>query len=149
MKSDKTSSARAAGQRLKQAIHVARERAGITSDIDLSEQADVHYDTFMNWYSGKTTPRPFQVRKVADVLGVPYGDLLAAYDGREPAAVPLEQAVAQLIVEIRASVVDERRARADMMRTITAALAGAISPPTPVPTMDVPPSAREPIANGR
>jgi transcriptional regulator with XRE-family HTH domain len=123
------SEARKAGERLKQAIHVERERVGITSDSELAVRADVHYDTFMNWFSGKTTPRPFQVRKVAEVLKVPYGDLLAAYEGREPAKVPLEQAVAELIVEIRAVAIDERRARAEMMRAITASLAASIGSP--------------------
>lgn len=137
-----------AGQRLKMAIRSRREAVGITSDLQLSKVATVSYDTFMNWFSGKTTPRPFEVRKVADVLGVPYGDLLAAYEGREPDAVPLEQAVADLIVEIRASIVDERRARADMMRTITAALAASLTGPAPVPTMDVPAPSRQPVGNG-
>lgn len=135
------------GDRLKRAIRVSREMVGITSDSELSRQAGVHYDTLMNWYGGRTTPRPFEVRKIAGVLGVAYGDLLAAYDGREPAAVPLEQAVADLIVEIRAAVVDERRARAEMMRMITAAIAGSLSPPSPVATMDVP-AARHPVTSG-
>jgi transcriptional regulator with XRE-family HTH domain len=141
------SDARLAGERMKVAIHVERERVGITSDSELAVRSGVHYDTFMNWFSGKTTPRPFEVRKVADVLQVPYGDLLAAYEGRQPAAVPLEQAVAELIVEIRAAVVDERRARAEMMRAIAATLSASIS--VPVATMDVPAPTRTPVANGK
>jgi len=145
VKSGKTSaelrqpSARDRGQALRQAIHEARARAGIDSDTQLAIQADVHYDTLMNWYSGATVPRPAMVRKVAAVLDVPYGDLLAAYDGRPAAAVPLEKAVADLIVEIRSSVVDERRARAEMMRAITATLAASLISPAPaIATMDVP-----------
>jgi len=117
---------------MRQAIHEARARASIDSDTDLALRAGIHYDTLMNWYSGTTTPRPAAVRKVAEVLDVPYGDLLAAYDGRPAAAIPLEQAVAELIVEIRSAVVDERRARAELMRAIAASIAVAIStPPAP------------------
>lgn len=126
--------ARGRGQAMRKAIHEARAKAGIDSDADLSVRARVHYDTLMNWYSGATVPRPAAVRKVAAVLGVPYGDLLAAYDGEEPAAVPLEQAVADLIVEIRVAMIDERKARADLMRMISASLAASIS----VSTMDRP-----------
>jgi hypothetical protein len=121
---------------MKSLIHAERERVGITRDMALSVTAGVHYETLMNWYSGKTTPRPREVAKIGDVIGVPYGDLLAAYEGREPAKVPLEQAVADLIVEIRAAMVDERRARAEMMRAITASLAASVS--SPVATMDIP-----------
>lgn len=148
------SEARAAGQRMKQAIHVAREKVGITADMDLSIRSGVSYDTFMNWFSGKTTPRPFEVKKVADVLGVSYGDLLAAYEGRQPPAVPLEQAVADLILEIRDALVDERLARAEMMRTITAVLAVTISAPvvtTPSPRANLAqPPRQEPekVGNG-
>lgn len=135
------------GQALKTAIHVARARTDITSDMELARRAGVSYDTFMNWFSGRTTPRPHEVKKVGDVLGVSYGDLIAAYEGAEPAAVPLEQAVAELIVEIRAAVVDERRARADMMRTITATLAASLISPAPaIATMDVPERPR--VGNG-
>lgn len=109
----------------------------MTSDSELSRRAGVHYDTLMNWYSGRTTPRPFEVRKVGDALAVPYGDLLAAYEGHDPPAVPLEQAVSDLITEIRIAMVDERHARAELMRAIASSLAAAIAPP-PIVTMDVP-----------
>lgn len=128
------STGREAGERLKRAIHTARPAVGITSDVDLSTRAGVHYDTLMNWYAGRTVPRPAAVRQVADVLAVPYGDLLAAYDGREADAIPLERAVTELIAEIRIALVDERRARADLMRMISASLAASIG----VSTMDRP-----------
>jgi hypothetical protein len=121
---------RQAGQRLKRAIHVARSQSPYTSDMAMAIAAKVHYDTLMNWFSGRTVPRPSAIKQVADVLGIPYADLMAAYEDRAPAAVPLEQAVAELIVEIRASVIDERRARADLMRTIAAALAATVSVPS-------------------
>ena len=119
-----------AGERLKREIHVARARTAITSDSQLAVQAGVHYDTFMNWFGGRTTPRPFEVRKVAEVLGVSYGDLIAAYEGKDPPQVPLEQAVADLIVEIRTALVDERQARAELMRAIAASMAVAMGPAT-------------------
>jgi transcriptional regulator with XRE-family HTH domain len=140
---DQQDSPRSRGQRLRQAIHEARASKGIDSDYQLSIVAGIHYDTLMNWFSGATVPRPAAVRKVAAALDVPYGDLLATYEGREPARIPLEQAVADLIVEIRAAVVEDRRARAEMMRAITATLAASISPP--VPTMDVPAANRQPV----
>jgi hypothetical protein len=57
------------GQALKQAIHVARARTDLTSDMGLARRAGVSYDTFMNWFGDKTVPRPHEVKKVADVLG--------------------------------------------------------------------------------
>jgi hypothetical protein len=133
-KPNEATAGREAGERLKIAIHSARPAVGIDSDAALSVRAKVHYDTLMNWYAGRTVPRPAAVRQVADVLKVPYGDLMAAYDGREAAAVPLEQAVTELIAEIRVAMVDERKARADLMRMISASLAASIS----VSTMDRP-----------
>lgn len=121
-----------AGERLKRAIHVARATTDVTSDMELARQAGVHYDTLMNWFSGRTTPRPFEVRKVGEVLGIGYGELLAAYEGRPAPAVPLEQAVADLIAEIRIALVDERHARAELMRAIASSIAVAISAPPSV-----------------
>lgn len=121
---------REAGQRLKRAIHVARSRSRFTSDVQLALAAHVHYDTLMNWYGGRTVPRPASIKQIADALDIPYADLMAAYDDRQPEAVPIEQAVADLIVEIRVAMVEERQARASLMRTIAAALAAAVSVPS-------------------
>jgi transcriptional regulator with XRE-family HTH domain len=138
--------ARDRGQALRQAIHEARARAGIDTDTELALRSRVSYDTLMNWYSGATTPRPAIVRKLAATLDVPYGDLLAAYDGTEPEPVPLHEAVQSLILEIRAAMIDERRARAELMRTIAMMLAAAIVPPEPVIRGE---PVREPAGNGR
>src|SRR5512135_3755462 len=93
-----------AGEALKRAVHVARSQAGIGSDVELSIRAGVSYDTLHNWYSGRTTPRPFQVAKVAEALGCPLDTLMAAYEGREPGAKPVE---------------DELRAVTDAVRALT------------------------------
>ncbi len=100
------------GKALKQAIHVARAKTDMTSDMELARRAHVSYDTLMNWYGDKTTPRPHEVKKVADILGVSYGDLLAAYDGSDPEPQPLQDAIAELVTEIRELVrVLDRRER--------------------------------------
>ena len=99
------------GQRLKRAIHIARARAGITSDMKLSIASGVHYDTLMNWYGDKTVPRPAEVKKVAEALGEPFANLMAAYDGREPEPLPLTDAVTGLVTEVRSLVGEMRRDR--------------------------------------
>lgn len=123
----------AGGKALKRAIHVARARAGLTSDVQLSVQAGVHYDTLMNWYGDRTVPRPAEVKKVATVLGVPYGDLMAAYDGTDPEPKPVQDALVDLANVLRESIEEDRATRAtiervandmaDVLATIAAALA--------------------------
>jgi hypothetical protein len=121
------------GERLKRAIHAARARAGISSDMELGRQARVHYDTLQNWYSGRTVPRPASIKQVADVLGVRYAELLDVYEGRDADPPELKDAVTALVAEIRAAMVDERRARAVLYRTMAAAITTAMEP---VPVMD-------------
>lgn len=106
------------GPALKQAIHVARARAGITSDMQLALQSGVHYDTLMNWYGGRTVPRPAEVKRVADTLGVSYGDLLAAYEGREPEPPELHDAIRELVEEMRL----DRRQQTQAIASLTQAL---------------------------
>jgi len=107
------------GPALKQAIRVARAKTPITSDMQLARAAGVHYDTLMNWYSDRTTPRPAEVRKVAAVLGVPYGDLLAAYDGRPLEPQPLQDAIRELVDELRASRLANDQQIAQLVEAIT------------------------------
>jgi len=102
------------GAALKRAVHVARARAGITSDTQLAVQAGVHYDTLMNWYGDRTVPRPAELKKVADALGASYGDFMAVYEGRDPEPTPLVDAIAELINEIRA----ERVLLRDLLRRL-------------------------------
>lgn len=109
---------RQAGQRLRAAVHVARARAGIDSDAAVSVAAGVHYDTLMNWYSGKTTPRPAEVRKVAAALGVRLSDLMDAYDGRETEPPPLHVVIRELVAELRADRLARHDEMVDLLRVL-------------------------------
>jgi transcriptional regulator with XRE-family HTH domain len=124
------------GQALRQAIHVARARTDITSDAQLALRANVSYDTFMNWYGDKTTPRPHEVKKVADVLGVRYGDLLAAWEGHDPEPQPLHEALRDLVGELRR--------QNDTMAELVRLIAADREPPAPVD----PPESLELVGNG-
>jgi len=82
------------GAALKQAIHIARERAELTSDIQVAIKAGISYDTLMNWFGNKTTPRPaaqggrgagHPVRRPHGCVRGP-GDGAAAAPGRDPGA---------------------------------------------------------------
>lgn len=118
------------GKRLRQAIHVARARAEITSDMQLAHLAGISYDTLMNWYSGRTVPRPAEVKKVAEVLEVPYSDLLAAYEGRDPEPQPLADAIRDLVEELRLTRKQQADANAVLLRALTVALAPLSAPST-------------------
>ena len=102
---------KAAGDRLKRAIHVARARANILYDTDLAVRADVSYDTLMNWFAGKTVPRGAELRRVGQTLGVSYADLMAAYEGLEPEPQPLQDAVRDLVSTIRTLVAEMQEDR--------------------------------------
>lgn len=124
------------GQRLKRAIHIARARAGIVSDMRLSILADVHYDTLMNWYSDRTVPRPNEVRKIAVALAEPFANLMAAYEGRDPEPPPLmdrisdlAEAVQALAGEIRRDRIEDekRRVQQDAMNQTMLEALGAIA----------------------
>lgn len=117
-----------AASRLKRAVRVARARSGLTSDTAVAQTAGVSYDTLMNWYSGRTTPRPAEVRKVASALGVPYDTLWAAYEGREPEPVPLQDAIRELVVELRLGRVQQMEATKALLAAVEA-LTGSLTPP--------------------
>jgi hypothetical protein len=123
------------GPALKRAIHIARARTDITSDMELARRADVHYDTLMNWFGDRTTPRPFEVRKVAAVLGVPLQDLMGAWEGYDPEPPPLQDAVRELVGEMRALVAESRLARAQQDEATMALLRalGALAHRDPTP----------------
>lgn len=106
------------GQALKQAIHVARARTDMTSDAELSRRAHVSYDTFMNWFGDKTIPRPFELKKVGDALGVPYGDLMAAWEGRPLEPPPLQDAIRELVEEIRRDRAERHEATIALMQAV-------------------------------
>lgn len=91
------------GQALKRAIHVARERAGIPSDMQLARRSGVSYDTLMNWYAERTVPRPSELKKVAEQAGTSLVALMDAYEGRDPEPPTLVEALGELVAELRAS----------------------------------------------
>jgi transcriptional regulator with XRE-family HTH domain len=112
------------GTGLKQAIHIARARASITSDMELARKADVSYDTLMNWYSNRTTPRPAELKKVADAMDVRLVELMDAWDGREPQPPQLEEVLRELVVEIRT----DRERQAAAIVTLLTAVVEALGP---------------------
>ena len=128
-KSSIDTSPAASGERLKREIHAARARAGIGTDIELAKRAHVSYDTLMNWYSGRTVPRAHVVKQVAEAVGVRFSLLLDAYEGKDPEPPELKEAIAMLADEIRTAMVDERRARIQLMRAVTAAITAAMGEP--------------------
>jgi transcriptional regulator with XRE-family HTH domain len=89
------------GQALKRAIHVAREREGIPSDMALARASTVSYDTLMNWYADRTVPRPAELKKVADAAGTTLVALMDAYEGRDPEPPTLVEALHELVQELR------------------------------------------------
>lgn len=116
------------GQALKQAIHVARARTDMTSDTQLSIRAGVSYDTFMNWFGDKTTPRPAEVKKVADALGIRYAELMAAWEGRPIDPPPLQDAIRELVEELRLGRAQQHEATLALLRAV-----GALAPGDPGP----------------
>lgn len=116
------------GAALKQAIHVARARADITSDSRLAIEAGVSYDTLMNWFGDRTTPRPAELKKVADTLGVRLVDLMDAWEGRDPQTPGLEEAIRELIDELRLDRIAREESTAAMLRAFGAL---ALSGPSP------------------
>jgi lambda repressor-like predicted transcriptional regulator len=117
------------GQALKQAIHVARARTDMTSDMQLSTRAGVSYDTFMNWFGDKTVPRPHEVKKVADTLGIRYADLMAAWEGRPIDPPPLQDAIRELVEELRLSRVQQHEATLALLQAVGALVRGDPRPP--------------------
>lgn len=106
---------RAAGERLKRAIHVARARKGLTSDTSLSVQSGVAYDTLYNWYSGRTRPRGKELRQMAEFLGMSYAELEATYEGREPEPLPLQDSVRELVRSLDDLIAELRLTRAEQL----------------------------------
>lgn len=113
-----TVSERQGGKALQRAIHVARARAGFTSDVQMALAASISYDTLMNWYGNRTTPRPAEVKRLAQTLGVPYGDLMAAYEGREPEPQPLQDAIRDLVAELRLGRVEQQRSTDALLKAL-------------------------------
>lgn len=117
------------GQALKQAVHVARVRAGIKSDLQLSIVASMDYETLLSWWSGRARPKGATLQKVAFALNVPYADLEAAYEGRDPEPQPLQDAVRDLTVAVRTLVreMQEERERGEDAATAMVQAARALA----------------------
>ena len=88
-------------EELKRAIRAARNKAGIPSDQELALRSGVHLQTLQNWMYGNTTPRPSELSKVARVLKVPMADLMAIYEGRQVEPPPVQDAIRELVTEMR------------------------------------------------
>ena len=106
--------------RLKKAVHVARARANILYDTDLALRANVSYDTLMNWYGGKTVPRGAELRRVGQILGVTYADLMAAYEGVDAEPPELTDVLRELVDELRLSRVQQHEATMALLRAVGA-----------------------------
>ena len=134
------------GQALKAAIHVARARAGIPSDVQLTRVSGVSYDTLMNWYAERTVPRPHELKKVATALGASYADLMAVYEGRAAEPVPLDQAIRELAAEIRVT----RQAQDSHVAALVGAVEALLRRETPEDEQEPsPPPADPPRASSR
>jgi transcriptional regulator with XRE-family HTH domain len=112
------------GAGLKQAIHIARERAELTSDVQVADKSGVSYDTLMNWFGNKTTPRPHQIRKVADALGVRFSDLMDAWEGRETEPPALHAVIRELIAEMRLDRAQQHEATVAILRALSTLVPG-------------------------
>ena len=116
------------GQALKRSIHMARERKGIPSDMQLARAAGISYDTLMNWYSGRTVPRPAELKKVADATGTTLVALMDAYEGRDPEPPTLVEAIRELVAEMRLSRAQQDEATVAMLHALGAMAAQLPSP---------------------
>ena len=103
---------------LKRAIRSARSEAGIRSDQELALKAGVHIQTIQNWMYGKTTPRPSELEKVAQALDMSMADLMAIYEGRDPAPPALQDVMRELTDEIHQLVVEMREDRGHLTRRV-------------------------------
>ena len=110
------------GARLKKAVHVARAKAGIASDVQLAQRARVSYDTLMNWFGGKTVPRGHELEKVAKATGTSLWVLQAAYEGRPPDPPPIQDAIRELVAELNSLVGELQRDRSERAEAIEARL---------------------------
>jgi hypothetical protein len=75
---------REAGKRLRAFVLDRMGVVGIPTLVALAEQADIAYDTLHAWFRGRP-PTPRAGGRVSLTLGVTYSELLAAYEGGQPA----------------------------------------------------------------
>lgn len=88
------------GDQLKARIEAAlRGHESVRSMRALARTAHVQPNTLYSWFTDKTTPRTYELGRVAEVLGVPLTDLWAAYGGDPTPRTTEEHRVASLIEE--------------------------------------------------
>lgn len=123
-------------------MRAARSQQGYESDQSLALASGVHLQTLQNWMYGKTTPRPHELSKVAKVLDLPLDHFMAIYEGREPEAQPLHEAIAELTAALR-DLVGEMREERERGQDAAAAMlraAGALHPSNGEDTASTAPS---------
>lgn len=79
-----TDAKRLSGRQMKAYVLDRMAARGIRTLVELADVADVAYDTLHAWFRGRP-PTPRAGGRVALALGVTYSELLAAYEGSEPA----------------------------------------------------------------
>lgn len=77
----------AAGRRMAEFFDRARANLGLSTDYELWKRLGIGRDTAQAWMRGERPPSREAGDRVAARLGITYADLLAIYEGRQPAAV--------------------------------------------------------------
>lgn len=139
---------KAGGPALKVAIHVAREKVEIPSDRQLAFRAGVSYDTLMNWFAARTVPRPAELTKVANVLGVRLVELMDVYEGRDAEPPGLIEAMWSLVDELRILIHEVRLSRASQEEGQAAVLRALGVAARTIPALRETPGGSEPAPRG-
>lgn len=92
---------RTAGRRLKEYVLDRMGEGDVATLLQLADEADVDYDTLHAWFRGRA-PSPKAGGKVANVLGVTYSELLAAYEGRVVSATIRDDAELRRVIDAAA-----------------------------------------------
>lgn len=84
---------------LREFIHQRMRARGITSQAELARRSGVDKNTLTNWFQGRTSPRAYEMDKVARELGVGVNDLWVAYGGSVTPQNGDEARIASLVRE--------------------------------------------------
>lgn len=87
------------GEDLRAYVHARMRERGISSQAELARRSDVDKNTLTNWFQGNTSPRAYEMDKVAQVLGVGVNDLWLAYGGNPTPQTADEARAAQMVQE--------------------------------------------------
>jgi transcriptional regulator with XRE-family HTH domain len=90
---------RVSGDDLREFIHARMRARGISSQADLARRSGVDKNTLTNWFQGNTSPRAYEMDKVARELGVGVNDLWVAYGGSVNPQNGDESRMAELVRE--------------------------------------------------